>query len=126
MSLRQSVLALIIAAAAAPAAFANSGATWVGGEAGFQLHPTHSQTTREQVRAEFEAFRRNPVTADGYDVVGGELGYAPHQHKYITRDGAKVHADGYAAVMGNAAAPAPTYRAQPRLPGQEYFDGWVN
>lgn len=31
--------------------------------------------SREQVVQELAAFRRNPVTADGYRFVGGEIGY---------------------------------------------------
>lgn len=31
--------------------------------------------SREQVLQELEAFRRNPVTADGYRFIGGEIGW---------------------------------------------------
>lgn len=34
-----------------------------------------STVTRESVRQELRAFQRNPVTADGYRYVGGEIGY---------------------------------------------------
>ncbi|MBA3772391.1 MAG: DUF4148 domain-containing protein [Ramlibacter sp.] len=44
-----------MAAAAAPAAFASSGSTWVGGEAGFQTHAQQSPTSREQVRSELKS-----------------------------------------------------------------------
>lgn len=37
--------------------------------------PTHSALTRESVRQELQAFLRNPVTADGYRFVNGEIGY---------------------------------------------------
>lgn len=31
--------------------------------------------SREQVLQELQAFKRNPVTADGYRFIGGEIGY---------------------------------------------------
>ncbi len=34
-----------------------------------------STLTREAVKQELRAFQRNPVTADGYRYVGGEIGY---------------------------------------------------
>lgn len=34
-----------------------------------------STVTRESVKQELRAFQRNPVTADGYRYVGGEIGY---------------------------------------------------
>lgn len=34
-----------------------------------------SKLTREAVKKELQAFQRNPVTADGYRYVGGEIGY---------------------------------------------------
>lgn len=34
-----------------------------------------STATRESVKQELRAFQRNPVTADGYRYVGGEIGY---------------------------------------------------
>lgn len=100
------IAAAALSAAAIPAAFATSGSTWVGGEIGFQSHPSQSQASREQVQA--AAQRGGNTTADGYDVVGGELGYAPHQHRYVTAaDGQRQHADSYPArSMGAAPAPA--------------------
>lgn len=37
--------------------------------------PTDSGLSRETVRTELQAFQRNPVTADGYRFVSGEIGY---------------------------------------------------
>lgn len=102
MLFRKTFFALALAAAATPAAFANSGSTWVGGEAGFQTHAQQGATSREQVRSELRAFRNHPVTSDGYELVQGELGYVRHQHAYEERNGVPGHAAG--ATMGNAAA----------------------
>lgn len=126
MSFRKSALAVVLAAAAAPAAFATSGATWIGGEIGYVDHAIAGQRTRGEVRQEFLAFRSNPVTHDGYDVIGGEIGYAPHQHKYTWSNGKKVHADAYTASMGNSAGPAmqtaPLTEAEQRAYREQYFN----
>lgn len=127
MNIRKTILALSVAAAAAPAAFASSGATWVGGEAGFAEHAVAGQRTRAQVQQEFLEFRKHPVTHDGYDFIGGEIGYVPHQHKYVQSNGKKVHADGYAATMGNTAAPAalqaaPLTEAEQRAYREQYIN----
>ncbi len=102
MTFHKTILALALAAAAAPAAFANSGSTWVGGEAGFQTHAPQGAMSREQVRSELGAFRNHPVTSDGYELVQGELGNVRHQHAFEERKGVLGHAAG--ATMGNAAA----------------------
>lgn len=99
MSIRKTILAVAITAAAVPAAFANSGATWVGGELGFQPHAVQSTKTREQVRAEFEAFRRQPVAGDGYMVVQNEIGYVADPSKVAqstkTREQVRAEFDGF-------------------------------
>lgn len=88
-----------LAAAAIPAAFAGSGSTWVGGEAGFATHPVQTGLTRAQVRAELAQFVR-----DGGSLASGERDYKqPHQHAYANRDGRRVHDDS-AATMGNSSA----------------------
>ena len=96
MSFRKTVFVLALAGAAIPAAFANSGSTWVGGEAGFQNHPVQSTKSRADVRKELEAFNKNPVTADGGRIVGGEAGYSPPQHSYAFQGGKLVHTDSLA------------------------------
>lgn len=93
MLFRKSAVAFAFAAVLVPTAFANSGSTWVGGEAGFQDHPVQSSRSRAEVRNEFLAWRANPVTADGGTVVGGEAGYLPPQHSYAFKDGKLVHTD---------------------------------
>lgn len=120
MSFRTITAALVLAATASPTVFAATGATWVGGEAGFREHPVQRQLTREQVRQDLQAFKTNPVDAAGGRFVGGEQGYAPHQHTYVVRDGVKVHTDGFAATMGMGAA-AP-YEPTKRRPGSEYWE----
>lgn len=78
MSTRKSVLALaVVGSMAAPAAFATSGSTFVGGEVGYETHPIPSALSRAHVQREFEEFRSNPVTNDGLRFVGGEVGWVP-------------------------------------------------
>ena len=116
-------MVLIAAAAAAfiPAAFADTGSTWVGGEIGFASHPTQSSRTREQVRAELMTFVR-----EGGQLARGELSLLPHQHTYKMQGGVAVHADPY-GTMGNVAAPTPAPRPQSVRPTWDpYFNGGPN
>ncbi|MDP1532361.1 MAG: hypothetical protein Q8L92_02150 [Rubrivivax sp.] len=66
---------LALAGAIALPAAATSGFTPVRGEAGFSTHAMRSPTTRSAVLHELEAWKRNPVTADGWREVGGEAGW---------------------------------------------------
>jgi len=93
MSFRKTVFVLALVSASIPAAFANSGSTWVGGEAGFENHPVQSSKSRAVVQQELEAFRANPVTSDGGTLVGGEAGYIRPQHSYAFQGGKLVHTD---------------------------------
>lgn len=77
MNTKKALAVLALAASAAPAAFAGSGAEFVGGEQGFATHAAEPGLTREQVRRELLEFRKNPRGADGMAFVGGEIGYAP-------------------------------------------------
>lgn len=70
MSFRQAALAFIVAAATAPAAFAEAG-QWINGEIGFVPAPVQSTLTREQVRSELvNLVKRGGQTA------AGERGYS--------------------------------------------------
>ena len=93
MSFRKSVFVLALVTASIPAAFANGGSTWVGGELGFESHPVQSNKSRAVVQKEFETFRANPVTSDGGTLVGGEAGYVRPQHSYALQGGKLVHTD---------------------------------
>jgi hypothetical protein len=93
MLFRKTVFALALAGAALPAAFANSGNTWVGGELGFDAHAVQSTTSRADVQKEYQAFRKNPVSVDGGTLVGGEAGYIHPQHSYAFQGGKLVHTD---------------------------------
>jgi len=81
VSIRNTAVALALAASALPAALAQSGSVFVGGEAGWIDLPVRSNLTREQVREEFLQFRKNPVGPDGGRFVGGEAGYVLPQPK---------------------------------------------
>ena len=103
MSIRNTLIAAAIAAAAAPAAFATTGVTNVGGEIGVVTHPMRSSgLTREEVRADLQDFLRN-----GGKLPSGDLGvYVPptHEHTYVYENGRRVHAD-HLRTMGNTSAP---------------------
>lgn len=91
--MRKTVLSLALTCVSIPTAFASSGATWVGGELGFKPHALQSTSSRADVQREFEAFRGNPMTADGGRIVGGEAGYVPPQHSYAFQGGKLIHTD---------------------------------
>ena len=48
------------------------------------------------MQKEFEAFRKNPMAADGGRIVGGEAGYVPAQHSYVFQGGKLIHTDNIA------------------------------
>lgn len=75
MSIPKSVLSLVVLGAVVAPAFAGSDATLVDGEIGFIWHATPGGKSSDEVRKELQAFQANPVTADGYHYIGGELGY---------------------------------------------------
>lgn len=72
MKSRLSLIALV--SAVSLPALATSGITPVGGEAGFTTHAMPSAKSRADVIKELEAWRRNPVSADGWLDLGGEAG----------------------------------------------------
>jgi len=82
------VFSAAVAAAFVPAAFADSGATWVGGEVGFVSHPVQSTTTREQVRAELKTFQR-----EGGQLARGELSLMPRESFQSTKTREQVRAE---------------------------------
>lgn len=73
MKFRFSLIALV--SAVSLPALATSGITPVSGEAGFTTHAMPAAKTRADVIKEFEEWRRNPVTADGWREVGGDVGW---------------------------------------------------
>lgn len=96
MLFRKTVLVLAFAGATLPAAFANSGNTWENGEISVQTPVVQSAKARADVQKEFEAFRKNSVTANGGTLVGGEVGYTPPQHSYSFQGGKLAHTDSIA------------------------------
>ncbi len=93
MSIRKTIVALALVGATLPAAFANSGTTWVGGDRGFEFHPSNSTKSRAEVQQELEAFRKNPFTADGTKIVNTDKGFISPQHSYAFQGGTLVHID---------------------------------
>ena len=120
MLTRKNTIALLLAVIAAPVAFAQADAVWVGGDIGWTSRQVQGTRTRADVRAEFQQFRANPVLADGSTYVGGERGYVQHQHSYVVRDGVMVHTPPFTATMGINAA-SPYQRTQVR-PGREPWE----
>lgn len=97
MLFRKSVVALALVGAAIPAAFANSVVTSVGGDRDSQYPASYtnsnSSKSRADVQKELEAFRKNPVTADGGKIVNTEIGFISPQHSYAFQGGTLVHTD---------------------------------
>ena len=99
MSIRKTIVALALAGAALPGAFAASHTGWAGNERGvsiIQSSASASTKTRAEVVQELQAFRKNPVTADGGKIVNTERGFVPAQHSYAFQGGALVHTDTFA------------------------------
>ena len=120
-NIRSMVLIATLVAASVPAAFADTGTTWVGGEIGFASHPTQSLKTRQQVRDELIQFQR-----DGGKLAQGEMPAMPHEHTYRMQGGVAVHTDPY-GTMGNVAAPTPSPRPESVRPTYDpYFNGGPN
>lgn len=95
MSIKKTVIALALSAIIAPAAFADNGWTWIGGEAGWQAHAMSGTKSRAAVIQELAETHKNPETiaADGWRQVGGEIGFLPPQHASKFVNGKWVHAD---------------------------------
>ena len=98
MSIRKTIVALALAGAALPGAFAASHTGWAGNERGVSIiqssaNASASTKTRAEVVQELQAFRKNPVTADGGKIVNTERGFVPAQHSYAFQGGALVHTD---------------------------------
>lgn len=96
MLFRKTIFALALVGAALPTAFANSGSTWIGGERGFEFHAGQSTKSRADVQKELEAFRKNPVTADGGTLVGTDARYIFPAHSYAFQGGTLAHTDSIA------------------------------
>lgn len=86
---------LLAGALVAPlAAYAAQPVHSAPGEIGIVFHDAPGTQTREQVQRELDAFRRNPVSADGHwRQVGGEIGWAIVPHAYKLQNGQLLHAD---------------------------------
>ena len=109
MSVRKVALVLAVAATAAITAYAGPSTgtgTFVQGEIGYTDGPVQSTRSRQEVLAELQAFRANPVALDGARYVGGEMGYAYVPHTHVFRDGKWIALSGIghnpkpAAIMG--------------------------
>ncbi|MBG6077106.1 DUF4148 domain-containing protein [Polaromonas sp. CG_9.11] len=105
MLFRKTVFALTLVGAGIPAAFANSHTGWAGSERGvgiIQADTSASTKTRTEVVQELQAFRKNPVAADGSRLANNDRGFAPAQHSYAFQGGALVHTD---TIAHNTAKP---------------------
>ena len=88
MLIRKTVLALALAGAAVPAAFANGGY-----ERPFESSAASSTKSRSDVQKELEAFRKNPVGAGGTILSDRDARFVPPQHSYGFQNGKLVHTD---------------------------------
>lgn len=73
--MKRNIATLTLAMATAVPAFATSGFTPVAGEAGNTTHPMPGAKSRAEVQAEAAAWKRNPVSADGWRDIGGDAGW---------------------------------------------------
>ncbi len=120
-NLKPAIVAAALAALAVPAAFASSGTTLVNNEAGVRSHAMPaSGKTRAQVLDELEAFKKNPISADGGRYVGGEAGWVYVDHKFDLRGGRLVHAD---SIDHHAPRPNPTMTPQERDQYRQLYTG---
>lgn len=83
----------VLGAIAAPTSFASSGYTPANTEIGYTTHPMPGTRTRAEVQEELKAFQKNPVSADGWRWIGGEVGWEIEPHKYELRNGKIIHVD---------------------------------
>jgi len=93
MSIPKSVIFASLAAAITLPATATSGSSVLSTEGTVQFHAMPSTVTRAQVQKEMAEWRKNPVFADGYREVGGEVGIRMEPHRYDFRNGKFVHVD---------------------------------
>ena len=122
MNMRKTVLALAVASAALPAAYANN---FVGGELGWDTSHstnfTNSQITREQLQRDYQAFRDHPVLLDGTVMVQGQLGYVSGTQ---AAGFDKVPSRPHTHALGNVGAPvakaAPMTEAERRAYAEQY------
>ncbi len=118
MSVRTNLIAIAIAAAALPAAFAQTTSVFVGGEAGWVDRPVQSAVTRTQVQSEFLRFRAAPpADANVGRTVSAEEGYAFPAHMYARQGGKWVCIDKIAHNPAPAAIKSP---AEARAFQQQY------
>lgn len=106
MFVRHAALALALSAIGLSASAGTAG-TFVGGEIGFVDQPVASTLTREQVRQDFEAFRRNPTLNEGATrYVGGEQGYVDQPVSRTTREAVRKQLlERHAALASDIQAP---------------------
>ena len=88
MSIRKTILALALAGAAVPAAFADGGY-----ERPFKTTADASTKSRNDVQKEPEDFRRNPVGAGGSMLSDRDARFITPQHSYGFQNGSLVHTD---------------------------------
>lgn len=120
-ALKKTLLVATIGALAVASVFASSGTRPANNERGYTAHAMPaSGLTRDQVRTELEAFKRNPTSADGARYVGGELGWENRGHKSEWRDGKLVHAD---AIDHNAPRASESVTPQTRAEFQKLYPG---
>ena len=88
MLIRKTMLALALAGAALPAAFANGGY-----ERPFESSTSSSTKSRSDVQKELEAFRKNPVGPGGSILSDRDARFITPQHSYGFQNGTLVHTD---------------------------------
>lgn len=105
----------VLASAVANAATTNP-AYPANPEHSFTAYDTPAMTSRAAVLKELADFRKNPVTADGWQYVGGEREWAEVPHMFVLRGGKLEHVDAAAhGPMTTDAAMRPVMAQDPSL-----------
>lgn len=76
MNINVRALYVVLLGVTASPAFSASGVSPAPGEAGFTMHYMPGTKTRGEVLKELAEWRSNPVTADGWRDVGGDVGWS--------------------------------------------------
>lgn len=122
MKVRKVFLAMSVAAAAIPAAYADN---FVGGEVGWDTthasRPQNTTATVEQMRREYQAFRAHPVFFDSTVMIQGELGYvSANQGSTADRQPSIPHTHALGNVGAPTAQAAPIGEAERRDYHEQY------
>lgn len=109
---------LAIAGAIASPAGATSVFEPVGGEPGVKAHAMPTDGTNSNARNEVDAWKRNPVSADGWRQVGGEAGWV-----FVGTNGSKKTRSAVIEEMYQGRQPMGGFSRSGHMSGGLYLGG---